>query len=184
MLERVRAGNPGAFWHTLRVRMALAWGALPAQTGGTMPSFASIGRIADAPNASQGFKRHCALAALRKSEPMSFQAFLARHGKNWPTTEVEVVDEQSARIAALEAELAALKGEVKPAPKARTRKPKVAVGVTFTYTRNDGGESKREILGINEDGSLRVMNLDYGVESKRPWRGIDRQIEQGRVVLH
>lgn len=151
-----------------------------------MPSFASIGRIADAPNASQGFKRHCALAAVRGSEPMTFQAFLARHGKNWPTEPVQ--DEQSARIAALEAELAALKGEaVKPARKTRTRKPKapvVAVGVTFTYTRKDGGESKREILGVNEDGSLRVMNLDYGVESKRPWRGIERQIEQGRVVLH
>lgn len=151
-----------------------------------MPSFASIGRIADAPNASQGFKRHCALAALRKSEPMSFQAFLKRHGKNWPTT--EVVDEQDARIAALEAELAALKGEVvKPAPTARTRKPEapvVAVGATFSYTRkSDGGTSRREILGINEDGSLRVKNLDYGVESKRPWRGIERQIAAGTVVL-
>ena len=144
-----------------------------------MPSFASIGRIADAPNASQGFKRHCALAALRKSEPMTFQAFLKRHGKNWPTEPVQ--DEQSARIAALEAELAALKGEVvKPAPNA----PVVAVGATFTYTRkSDGGTSRREILGINEDGSLRVKNLDYGVESKRPWRGIERQIAAGTVVL-
>jgi uncharacterized small protein (DUF1192 family) len=148
-----------------------------------MTSFASIGRIADAPNASQGFKRHCAMAELRGSKPFSFQEFLARHGKNWPTATVEV-DEQAERIAALEAELAALRGESKPS-KPRARKPKaaIAVGATFRYTRGDGTTTDREILAINEDGSLQVRNLEYGVISKRPWRGIERQLKGGNVVI-
>ena len=149
-----------------------------------MSSFATIGRIADAENASQGFKRHCALAAIAKREPMSFQAFLKRHGKNWPTSEATVEAPSSdlqAQIAALQAQLDALTA---PAPVVVENDGVIAVGSTFRYTSPKTGEStEREVLGINADGTLRVKNLTYGVESKRPWRGIERQIAKGSVVV-
>jgi len=150
-----------------------------------MSSFASIGRIADAPNASQGFKRHCALAAIAKREPMSFQAFLKRHGKNWPSNEVAApvaveTDGLQAQIAALQAQLDALTAT----PVAKDETPAaVAVGVTFRYTRKDGTTTDREVVGINADGSLQVRNLEYGVVSKRAWRGLDRQIAKGTSVI-
>jgi len=149
-----------------------------------MSSFATIGRIADAPNASQGFKRHCALAAIAKREPMSFQAFLKRHGKNWPTSEATVeapTSDLQAQIAALQAQLDALSA---PAPVEVENDGVIAVGVRFRYTSPKTGEStEREVLGVNADGTLRVKNLTYGVESKRPWRGIERQIAKGSVVV-
>lgn len=150
-----------------------------------MSSFATIGRIADAENASQGFKRHCALAAIAKREPMSFQAFLKRHGKNWPTNDVAapVADEGlRAQIAALQAQLDALTA-VPVQDQAQAQAPTTLVGVTFRYTRGDGSTTDREILGVNADGSLRVKNLEYGVESKRPWRGYERQLAKGSVVV-
>jgi len=153
-----------------------------------MSSFATIGRIADAPNASQGFKRHCALAAIAKREPMSFQAFLKRHGKNWTqgaseTVATPVVDERAAQIAALQAQLDALTSSIIE-DEQEASDGVIAVGVTFRYTSPKTGEStEREVLGINADGTLRVKNLTYGVESKRPWRGIERQIEKGTVVV-
>ena len=152
-----------------------------------MSSFATIGRIADAPNASQGFKRHCALAAIAKREPMSFQAFLKRHGKNWPSTETVAVAEDSGlqeQIAALQAQLDALTTQAAAPVAVESNDGVIAVGMTFRYTSPKTGDvTEREVLGINEDGTLRVKNLTYGVESKRPWRGIERQIEKGSVVV-
>ena len=152
-----------------------------------MSSFATIGRIADAPNASQGFKRHCALAAIAKREPMSFQAFLKRHGKNWPSTETVAVVEDSGlqeQIAALQAQLDALTTQAAAPVAVESNDGVIAVGMTFRYTSPKTGDvTEREVLGINEDGTLRVKNLTYGVESKRPWRGIERQIEKGSVVV-
>ncbi len=150
-----------------------------------MSSFATIGRIADAPNASQGFKRHCALAAIAKREPMSFQAFLKRHGKNWPSNvaaaPVAVEDGLQAQIAALQAQLDALTA----APVATVEAPSAefGVGTRFAYTRKDGSTTEREIVAVNKDGSLTVRNLEYGVVSKRAWRGLDRQIAKGSSVI-
>jgi len=150
-----------------------------------MSSFATIGRIADAENASQGFKRHCALAAIAKREPMSFQAFLKRHGKNWPTSEATVeapTSDLQAQIAALQAQLDALTAA--PVAEVPASDGVIAVGSRFRYTSPKTGEStEREVLGVNADGTLRVKNLTYGVESKRPWRGIERQIAKGSVVV-
>jgi hypothetical protein len=147
-----------------------------------MSSFATIGRIADAENASQGFKRHCALAEVAKRKPMTFQAFLKRHGKNWPTDAAPVAEDSGlqAQIAALQAQLDALTAPV--AVQDEVAAPTTLVGVRFQYTRKNGTTTEREILGVNADGTLRVMNLEYGVESKRPWRGFERQLAKGSVV--
>jgi len=150
-----------------------------------MSSFATIGRIADAPNASQGFKRHCALAAIAKREPMSFQAFLKRHGKNWPSNVAAApvaveTDGLQAQIAALQAQLDALTAPVAAPVETEAE---YGVGTRFSYTRKDGSTTEREIVAVNEDGSLTVRNLEYGVVSKRAWRGLDRQIAKGSSVI-
>ena len=55
---------------------------------------------------------------------------------------------------------------------------------TSLYVANS--DPKRAVwmaYSVNADGTLRVKNLTYGVESKRPWRGIERQIAKGSVVV-
>lgn len=118
-----------------------------------MSSFRSIGRIADAPNASQGFKRHCAMAKLAKRDAMTFEAFLARHGRNWPAQgEVAPVeDDQSSRIAALEAELASLRGASAPAASKPRRVNGWKVGRTFAYTAKNGNVTQHTVIEVTED---------------------------------
>lgn len=126
-----------------------------------MQSATSIGRISDAPNASQGFNRSCAHAALQGREPMTFQAFLARHGKNWPQDGEAVAvesDDQAARIAALEAELASLRAPVTE-PKAPKAKKVTGwkVGRKFSYAAKNGNVTLHTVIAI-EDGKI-VTNL-------------------------
>lgn len=107
-----------------------------------MTSATSIGRIADAPNASQGFNRSCAHAKLAGREPMTFQAFLARHGKNWPQGEA-IVTEQDERIAALEAELASLR-----APVVEDTPSEWVKGRKFSYTARNGNVTKHTVASV------------------------------------
>jgi hypothetical protein len=118
-----------------------------------MTSATSIGRIADAPNASQGFNRSCAHAKLAGREPMTFQAFLARHGKNWPQDgEAVEMDEQAERIAALEAELESLRTPV--APEAASGWVK---GRKFSYTAKNGNVTKHTVVSVA--GGKVITNL-------------------------
>lgn len=127
-----------------------------------MSSFASIGRIADAENASQGYKRHCALAGIAKREPMTFQAFLARHGKNWPTdatpqaqAPTSDVDE---RIAALQAELDSLRN----GGNAAAASQEDAMGLVYVSKR---GGREHTIVRVDGESAYSDTGLTFKVAS-------------------